>query len=769
MKIKNSSATAYLIAESAVYLSTNNTLGHLLPQPMIELSRYFADSRPLLDKLGYLAKRNRLFRPFFDALENFVIPGIQLHYLVRKRRIEEITREAINGGVTQVVILGAGFDTLALRLHREFPEVNFVEVDHLSTHRVKLRLAEKEGLIGPNMAFIPCDLSHPTFETTLRSDGRLKRNERSLFIAEGLLMYLEARQIAKIFGLVKDTGADNSLFAFTFMQRLANGRIAFTNSSKLVDHWLKIHGEPFRWGLAQGELPKFLDAQGFTFEAIDDASSFRARYLSEDRFKNVRLAEGENLCLASIRKNPGALVNDIHSKLNETRVFEINRPETPEEVIAIINKAQTAGRSICVAGGFHSMGGQQFLSDGTLLDMSAMNRVISFEPEKELIEVESGILWNDLIARMADAQKNLEHQVGIRQKQTGADRLSIGGALSSNIHGRGLTMKPIIEDAESFRMACADGNILNCSREENYELFRLAIGGYGLFGIIVSVKLRLMKRCKVERVVEIRDVDNLAQLFTERIVNGFTYGDLQFAIDPASDDFIRKGVFSCYHPVSDDTPVPPAQKELSPLDWQNLLLLAHTDRQRAFELYSSHYLTTHGQVYWSDTHQLSTYLDDYHATLDEKMNSPVKCSEMITEVYVPLDSLSDFLEKVRADFRENNVDLIYGTIRLIKRDTESFLAWAREDFACIVFNLHIEHSPEGINKARDDFRRLIDRAIEFGGSYYLTYHRWATRDQVLACYPQMPEFIRMKTNYDPNGVFYSTWFRSLLDLRMPSP
>ena len=80
---------------------------------------------------------------------------------------------------------------------------------------------------------------------------------------------------------------------------------------------------------------------------------------------------------------------------------------------------------------------------------------------------------------------------GIAQKQTGADRLTIGGALAANVHGRGLKMKPFIDDVESFVLVDARGNARTCSRTENAELFRLAIGGYGLFGAISTVKLRL--------------------------------------------------------------------------------------------------------------------------------------------------------------------------------------------------------------------------------------------------------------------------------------
>jgi FAD/FMN-containing dehydrogenase len=451
-------------------------------------------------------------------------------------------------------------------------------------------------------------------------------------------------------------------------------------------------------------------------------------------------------------------VNDIHSKLNRTKVCEIVKPESAEDIQIAVKKAKFAGKSISVAGGFHAMGGQQFLTGGILFDMSEMKRVLKFEPERQLIEVEGGIKWDELVAYTVSSQTGMNNQAGIRQKQTGADRLSIGGALSANIHGRGLQMKPIMGDVESFRIVTANGEILKCSRQENARLFRLAVGGYGLFGIIASATLRLSRRQKVRRSVKIETVENLNSLFTNRINENFLYGDFQFAIAPGSGDFLRKGVFSCYLPVSNETPIE-SNRELSAEDWKNLLFLAHVNKQKAFEHYAEHYLATDGQIYWSDTHQLSVYLDNYHEELDAKLNAKNPCSEMITEIYVPLASLPNFLERVRKDFRENKVELIYGTIRLIKRDDESFLAWAREDFACIIFNLHIEHSFEGLEKAKTDFQKLIDRSIEFSGSFYLTYHRWATRKQILACYPQFFEFLKLKMKLDPKEVFQSDWYR----------
>jgi FAD/FMN-containing dehydrogenase len=455
----------------------------------------------------------------------------------------------------------------------------------------------------------------------------------------------------------------------------------------------------------------------------------------------------------------GKTVNDVHSQLNRTRVRSIVQPESIEALQAIIRRARAKGQFISVAGGRHAMGGQQFGTDTLLFDMSRMRRVLRFDYERREVEVEAGIQWPELINFLIEAQRECPRQFGIIQKQTGADRLSLGGALAANIHGRGLSLKPLINDVESFVLVNAEGNALRCSRGENTELFRLVIGGYGLFGIIAHVTLRLAPRRKLERIVKIADSNSLIPAFEKRINDGFLYGDFQFMTDAGSDGFLRRGVFSCYRPVADSIPVTEEHKELSAESWKQLLSLAHTNRRRAFEVYSDHYLSTNGQLYWSDTHQLSVYLDDYHRELDAQLGMRERGSEMITEVYVPREKLLAFMEATRADFRAHAVELIYGTIRLIEKDDESFMAWAKESYACVVFNLHVAHDAVRVEKAKRDFRRLIDRAIEHAGSYYLTYHAWATREQVLTCYPQFPEFLRLKLKFDPAEIFQSNWYR----------
>src|SRR5262249_33570339 len=160
-------------------------------------------------------------------------------------------------------------------------------------------------------------------------------------------------------------------------------------------------------------------------------------------------------------------------------------------------------------------------------------------------------------------------------------------------------------------------------------------------------------------------------------------------------------------PVDPEVPILEGQRELTERDWRELVYLAHTDKAEGFRRYAEHYLSTSGQVYWSDTHQLGFYPDKYHQERDARLGRGSSGAEVISEIFVPRSELKGFLAETRDDFRQKGVNLIYGTVRLIEKDEETFLAWARERWACVVFNLHTEHTPAGEHHSAEAFRRLI--------------------------------------------------------------
>ncbi|MEJ0085541.1 MAG: FAD-binding oxidoreductase [Pseudomonadota bacterium] len=464
--------------------------------------------------------------------------------------------------------------------------------------------------------------------------------------------------------------------------------------------------------------------------------------------------------LRSVSKVQGPLwVNDTHSALNHTPVARIVEPQCVGDVADAVAAVRKRGESLSIAGARHAMGGQQFLRGSTLLDMRQLKHVRWFDRGRALLEVEAGITWPDVIRGYLSLQRGTGPAFGIRQKQTGADRLTLGGAVAANIHGRGLAAQPFVSDIEGLEVVTPAGGLVRCSRSEHPQLFRHVVGGYGLFGVVTAVTLRLVPRVKVERCVAQLDIDGLIEAFDDRIAAGHLYGDFQFATAPDSPEFLRTGVLSSYRPVDESRAIPADQRRLSQQDWNELLTLAHDDKRTAFRRFTEFYLATHGQLYWSDTHQLNLYLEDYHGALDHRLGAAVRGSEMITELYVPRSKLLHFMNDVRRDFRLNGVDFIYGTIRLIDKERETALPWARESWACVIFNLHVDHRPQDIERAAGHFRRLIDHALRQGGSYFLTYHRFANAAQVEAAHPAIREFLAAKLAADPQGVLQSDWYR----------
>lgn len=453
-------------------------------------------------------------------------------------------------------------------------------------------------------------------------------------------------------------------------------------------------------------------------------------------------------------KNP-LLVNDTQSKLNPTKVAAIHRPQSIDDLVSIVKM----GEPIAISGGRHAMGGQQFLEGKTLIDMRSLNRILKLDPVNGIAEIEAGINWPTLVSELHALQPNDNQPWTIANKQTGADYLTLGGAISANAHGRSLDRPPLSSDVESFVLIDAHGEVKHCSRTENPELFSLVTGGYGLFGLIYSIQFRLIRRCKIERVVEVIPINQLIAKFDERLRDGYKTGDFQYVTDEKSDDFLVKGVYSCYRPISCDREIPDNQDSISERQWKELVYMAHTDKSRAFKLYSEFYSKTTGQIYWSDTSQIGSFPEDYHLSIDRRMKASCPGSEVITEIYVPRHRLEDFMKAAAVELRSRKANVIYGTIRLIEEDTDSFLRWAKEPYACIIFNLHVDHEPAHIEQSADAFRCLIDLGIERGGSYYLTYHKWASKEQVLHCYPQFPEFLQKKLEYDPNEIFQSTWYQ----------
>jgi methyltransferase (TIGR00027 family) len=309
MKADNPSATAYLIATSTLFVAADPDAGRLIPARAAELSASFVAARSHVARWAERALRRKSVRPFVSALERLTIPGIQLHYALRKLYLEETARAALadSGGIRQVVVFGAGYDTLALRLHETFPAVQFIETDHPATQRRKthaLAAHNDSRLRRPqttNLHFLPVDLTRQQLAATLANFEGYRADAPTLFIAEGLLMYLSPAEVDNLFQTIRASSvARKSRFAFTFMERQANGRVNFRTRSRAVDAWLGWRGEVFKWGVERDTLPLYLRERGFSVREIATEETLRRRYLEPHDLAHLPLAAGEYVCVADL-------------------------------------------------------------------------------------------------------------------------------------------------------------------------------------------------------------------------------------------------------------------------------------------------------------------------------------------------------------------------------------------------------------------------------------------------------------------------------------
>lgn len=464
-------------------------------------------------------------------------------------------------------------------------------------------------------------------------------------------------------------------------------------------------------------------------------------------------------------------INDVHSRLNATEVARVLTPGSADEVRELVLEARRTGRTLTPCGGRHAMGGQQFATGGDVVDLRGLNAVLGSDPERGLLRIGAGAMWPQIVEAARALRTPDGDPWSIRQKQTGVDAVTLGGSISANAHGRGLHLQPLGDDIEDLDLVLPTGEAVRCSRAEHPELFSLAVGGYGLVGIITAATLRLQPLQRLRRVVDVLELDDALPAILRRLDDGFRYGDFQFVIDADDPRFLTRGVMACYEPVEGEaadagrvvapSDTAPAPAELSRDDWIALLGLAHVDKAEAFRRYAQHYVGTHGRVYESDTMQLATYVADYAELLHRAAGDESAPDEslVIGEHYVPYDRIGDFMRAARDVLRTHGTEVIYGTIRAIRADTTSFLPWARQDSACVIFNLRTPHTPEGLERTAAAFRGLVDASLRFDGSYFLTYHRYATAEQLLRAHPRLPAFAERKRELDPDDVLTSDWWR----------
>lgn len=300
MRENTPSATAYVIAASIASSARDPKMAFLVSSHATALSNWVLADSLRFGRLLLWALQKHGFRALARLLERMTIPGIQAHYLVRKRGVEEAALQALEEGVRQVVVLGAGFDSLCWQLHTEFSTCLFFEIDHPKTQKVKREVLERRVPLRPNLQFLSLNFTQTDLEAELNACPRFDCRLPTLFILEGLLMYLRSEEVARLFRSLHHLGCPQTRVLFTFMEPQADGRVNFPQASRLVSWWLRRRGETFQWGIRREALAGYLSEHGFQLTQIIDDAEFRRRYLTAPFQRNLPLANGEFLCFAML-------------------------------------------------------------------------------------------------------------------------------------------------------------------------------------------------------------------------------------------------------------------------------------------------------------------------------------------------------------------------------------------------------------------------------------------------------------------------------------
>jgi methyltransferase (TIGR00027 family) len=198
----------------------------------------------------------------YEAFD-WMLPGQFEAFAHRKAFCEDQVKDGIGEGATQILVLGAGYDTMAWRLAPEFPRVNFFEIDHPATARLKARGIEAMGQQN-NLYLISEDLGERRLVDVLKNNKSWNQNAKTIIVAEGLLMYLSPEAVQDLFyqcALVTGVG---SRIAFTYIPTAGDGRPDAGKWTSLILCLMKLIGEPWFWSIRPEELDRFLEESGWT-------------------------------------------------------------------------------------------------------------------------------------------------------------------------------------------------------------------------------------------------------------------------------------------------------------------------------------------------------------------------------------------------------------------------------------------------------------------------------------------------------------------------
>ena len=449
-------------------------------------------------------------------------------------------------------------------------------------------------------------------------------------------------------------------------------------------------------------------------------------------------------------------MNDA-SCLDRTSVAGIVEPQSERQVADALTYARAAGLTISPAGVRHSMGGQAFRSGGIMLDMRRLNQV-QVHPESSTITVGAGATWHDI-------QKVIHPRFAIKAMQS-TDIFTVGGSISVNAHGMDHHAGAVMNSLVSLRIMMADGRVVTASPRENPDLFRLVVGGYGLFGIILSADIQVVPNGVYASGRQLVLAGELPRRLGQLVADP-SVGLLYVHLSTAPDTLLNEALIYTYRKADAPGDVSAA---LSDVGWvkSRRLMINLAKRSSSFQ-----------SLKWWTEKNLERRFEACEVTRSAAMRSAEAClvsrnepmhdsvaylrsagkadTGILQEYFVPRDQLLPFIDGLRSILSSHRANLLNASVRVVGREL-NYLSYAPEPAYSVALYFSQRTNAEGNAKMTRLTSDLIDLAHAHGGRFFLPYQLHYSAEQLEHSYPQIRDFFAQKRKWDPDVRFSNSWY-----------
>lgn len=439
---------------------------------------------------------------------------------------------------------------------------------------------------------------------------------------------------------------------------------------------------------------------------------------------------------------------DREGLIHTADVILINAKNMIPHLQSVLRIARFNNLPVSMKGSEHSQGGHTLTHSALQIDLSNCTKIQ--QRSKDTIRVQAGATWKDVLEYL--------HPKGLSVSVMQSDfDFSIGGTISTNVHGWQLNKPPIVGTIEGLHLMLADSSIVYCSRTINSELFSAVIGGYGLLGIILDVDLRVIhnKVYKMERWIG-ETAEFKTNFYNMRHDKNSRMFFGRFNID--EDNFLNQIALITYNETSKPVPNKPLKLHPTLERLTNWIFKKtynnNTYRKRRWALETGNVIT------WV-THTLMRNELLYHS-VNNYLTQDVNTADILQEYFIPVEKFEKFVSVLQSLKTELMPHLMNITLRQVNADTHSILSYAPTERLCFVMYFRGEKTKAFETILEQLSVKLTSHALALNGTYYLPYRPYQTLDQFRLAYPGYIKFKNTKQKYDPNTVFNNEFYKNYL-------